>query len=244
MVGTRQAIDPASLMAWVAGLPSRRRACLECGAGSGEVAGFLSARFGRVAALNLVPRHLGRVRHPVQALCGDAAALPIASGSLDLVISLQSLHHFAVDRHLGEARRVLRNGGVFAALCWGRMRLPDSIAPMYEGVFKALEPYWEDARAWVLDGYPGLVFDGRAIALPSACMTRLLTLDALDLTIARWSAAQRGMACGADIPDPAVTDRQRRRLGEIPVSWPLLGRVFRVKAFSGKVDTTFPFERA
>ncbi|MFV2093391.1 MAG: class I SAM-dependent methyltransferase [Hyphomicrobiales bacterium] len=132
MVGARAPLDPASLMAWVAGLPTRRRACLECGAGGGEVAGFLSRRFGRVAALNLHPRHLGPVRPPVYALCGDAAALPIATGSLDLVISVQSLHHFAVDKHLSEARRVLRKGGIFAALCWGRMRLPENIAPMYD----------------------------------------------------------------------------------------------------------------
>lgn len=221
-------IGPAALMAWLTALPARRRACLECGAGRAEVAAFMAGRFGRAIALDVEPHHLRHVKKPVHILCGDAAELPFADNSLDLVVSQQALHHFAVEQHLRESRRVLRDGGIFAALCWGEMRLPDGIAPIYGAVFKALEPYWEEARMWVLEGYAGLAFDGEAIALPTARMTRLLSLDALDLMIARWSATQHALARGADIPEPLLTDRQRRRLAPISISWPLLGKVFRV----------------
>ena len=220
----RELMDPVALMEWLAGLPARRRACLECG--GGEAAAFLAGRFAQVSALNIVPGHLAQVSPPVQPLCASAAALPFAANSLDLVISVQSLHHFAVEKHLAEARRVLRQGGIFAALCWGEMRLPEAVSAKYKTVFKTLAPFWEKERGQVLAGYANLAFDGREISLPKAQKTSMLSLDALDLTIARWSAAQRAVACGADIPDPEFTAGQRRRLPAFAVSWPLLGRVF------------------
>ena len=221
-------ISPTAFMAWLSALPARRQTCLECGAGAAEVTAFMAHQFGHAIALDVEPRHLRSLQKPAQALCGVAAALPFADNSMDLVVSLQALHHFAVADHLREAKRVLRQGGTFAALCWGEMHLPAAIAPAYDNVFQALLPYWEAAREWVVQGYAGLAFEGEAVALPAAQMIRNLSPDALDLTIARWSATQRALARGADIPSPALTPRQRRRLLPIPVSWPLLGRVFRV----------------
>lgn len=190
---------------------------------------FMAHRFGLAVALDAhhAPPRL-RPRRGA-ALGGRAEALPFAADSLDLVVSLQALHHFEIETHLREAARCLRPGGVFAALSWGALELPSAVALAYEPVFRALEPHWERARSRVKEGYAGLAFRGRRVRLPAARLSRRLSFDQLDGTIARWSATQRALEVGAEIPDPDVTARQRRRGLEIDVSWPLLGQVFRVQ---------------
>lgn len=138
---------------------------------------------------------------------------------------MQALHHFNVRRHLDEARRVLRPGGVLAALAWGAIRLPCRLRQAYEPTLRSVEPFWEAERNWVTSGYPGLVFPGTAVALPPAAMTRHMTLGELDAHIAGWSATQSALRQGADIADPATKANIPGR--RFAVAWPIVGRVFR-----------------
>lgn len=220
--------DPGAVMNWLSALPSGRETCLECGAGTAEISAFMVSQYSSVTALDADQRHMKILKKPVQGVCATADALPFADNTMDLVISMQALHHFDVDKHLAESHRVLRDGGVFAALCWGEIHLPADVASAYSSVFEALQPCWEDARQWLVRGYEGLKFEGAEITLPPARMTRLLCLDDLDLTIATWSSARKAHKDGVRIPDPKITSRQKRLQNRFPVSWPLLGKVFRV----------------
>lgn len=100
-------------------LPARAETVLDLGCGPGEMAADLETRFGatcRVTGLDLAPGMLdeARRRHGegVRWLCGDAAALPLAEASQDLVISNLAIQWCPdLDAVLAEARRVLRPGG-------------------------------------------------------------------------------------------------------------------------------------
>ncbi|MCV2216720.1 malonyl-ACP O-methyltransferase BioC [Thauera sp. Sel9] len=102
---------------------------LDLGCGTGHFTRSLAERFGADAgvALDLAEgmlrhaRPLGGARHFV---AGDAEALPLRDGSLDLIYSnlaVQWCGDFAAV--LGEAQRVLRPGGVlaFSSLCAGTL---------------------------------------------------------------------------------------------------------------------------
>lgn len=218
---------PDRLMTWLSSLPALRETCAECGAGGAEIAAFLAGRFDRCYALDItpIPRSPAAAVNAVQA---DAGALPFKDGSIDLVVSMQALHHFDVLRHLREARRVLRHGGVFAALCWGDIVLPRRIARAYGPVFRTIRPYWEAEREGVLSGYRGLRFDGRPVRLPPSAMKRRMTLAGLDRRMATWSAVQAALRAGIALPEPDLGACGVAENETFPVSWPILGQVYRV----------------
>lgn len=219
------ALDPPAFFRWLASLPQRRDVCVECGAGQGEVTAFLSATFARAIATDASPPQAGSP-HGVPILAARAEHLPFADASADLVVSMQALHHFDVPAHLREARRILRPGGIFAALCWGEIVLPDALRPVYRPVFAALAPFWEPERAWVVSGYRGLPFAGAPVPLPAAGLRRRTGIAGLNGEIARWSAARAATRAGVAIPLPGPAGPANPP-GTFDLAWPLLGQVFR-----------------
>lgn len=95
-------------------------AALEIGAGGGYYAHPLSRKVGRLIALDIqldMLRRLQRKRSgarlvPVR---GDAGRLPLADGTLDLVIAVTVLGEVpSAGATIAEVRRVLRRGGTFS----------------------------------------------------------------------------------------------------------------------------------
>lgn len=103
-------------------LPPGRLDILDVGGGPGVYAEWLVEAGHGVRLIDPVALHVEQAteRHPgISALLGDARALPEPDSSWDVVLMLGPLYHLtaATDRlrALGEARRVLRPGGVLAA---------------------------------------------------------------------------------------------------------------------------------
>ncbi len=220
------ALDPPAFFRWLASLPPRRDVCVECGAGAGEVTAFLGGTFARAIATDAAPPRAGPL-HGVPILAARAERLPFADASADLVVSMQALHHFDIPAHLHEARRILRPGGVFAALCWGGIVLPAALRPLYRPAFEALAPFWEEERDWVLSGYRGLGFAGQPVPLPAAGLRRRTGIAGLNAEIGRWSAARAARRAGVAIPLPEAPGPAATRPAPVDLSWPLIGRVFR-----------------
>lgn len=112
------------------GEPPRR--VLDVGAGTGRASAFLRKRYpkAQVVALDLAlpmlrqaRRHMGWWK-PFRRLAGDAAALPIASNSIDLLFSNLCLQWSTdLPKVLDEFRRVLRPGGLLLFSTFG----PDTL---------------------------------------------------------------------------------------------------------------------
>jgi malonyl-CoA O-methyltransferase len=118
---------------------------LDLGAGTGRMTAELKRRYRRalVVALDLAPGMLREARRHqrlfrrFERVCGDAARLPLADASVDVVISSLMLQWCdPPDRAFAEIRRVLKPDGFFAFSTFG----PDTL--------KELRSAWAEA-----DGY-------------------------------------------------------------------------------------------
>lgn len=104
-------------LAPVRGRPDLR--ALDLGAGTGKLTRQLVARQLRTVAAEPAAGMRARLARAVRAadvVAGSAEALPLAAGSIDVVLAGQAFHWFQADRAVPEIARVLRPGGVLALL--------------------------------------------------------------------------------------------------------------------------------
>lgn len=111
---------------------------LEAGAGEGYGAAVLSAAARRVIALDYDEAaigHAGRKYPDVPAVRGNLAALPIRSGAVDAVVSLQTIEHlWNQPEFVAECARVLRPAGMLL------MSTPNRLT-FSPGLDKPLNPF-------------------------------------------------------------------------------------------------------
>jgi ubiquinone/menaquinone biosynthesis C-methylase UbiE len=125
-------------------LPAPLAVVLDVGGGPGAYALWLAQQGYRVHLLDPIELHVAQAREassrqPATPLAcadtGDARALSFGDATVDAVLALGPLYHLtdAADRRraLDEARRVLRPGGVLAAV--GISRFASTIDGLYQG---------------------------------------------------------------------------------------------------------------
>ena len=97
---------------------------LDVGGGTGNLARLLPGLSIRCVLADLSPGMLARAPRP--AVLADGARLPVADACVDAVAALYTLYHYDDPlRPVGEARRVLRPGGLFAACAPARDSAPE-----------------------------------------------------------------------------------------------------------------------
>jgi SAM-dependent methyltransferase len=96
-------------------------AVLELGSGPGQTTNWLRPRVGSLAAMEYDRADAAALAARAGEVCvvnADATALPFPTATFDVVVCFTMLHHVPTaelqNRLFGEARRVLRAGGVFA----------------------------------------------------------------------------------------------------------------------------------
>jgi SAM-dependent methyltransferase len=129
-------------------LPPAPARVLDVGGGPGWYAAWLGDRGYDVELIDPVELHIEQARAAgVRAELGDARALAASDESADAVLLLGPLYHLpdADDRlrALGEARRVLRPGGVLAAAAISRFA--PTIDSLHQGFL--MKPRFEEAIA-------------------------------------------------------------------------------------------------
>ena len=242
--------------------PGEVRCVLDVGSGPGSALPALHRRFGRarVVALDMAlpmlaeARRHGRLLRPVPAVCADAAALPLADGSVDLVFSNLCVQWTtALPLVFAELRRVLRPGGLLLLSTFG----PATLAELREA-FAAVDGHSHVSR------FPPMQAVGDAL-MAAGLRDPVLEQDLFTLTYPDLPALMRELrAIGAT---HAGQDRRRtltgpgrlrrvaanyealRREGVLPSSWeviyahafgPLPGQPLRA---AGIEEARFPADR-
>jgi SAM-dependent methyltransferase len=113
---------------------------VDLAAGTGKLTRLLVGGGARVVAVEPVAGMRGLLADLVpqaEVIDGVAEAIPLPSGSCDLVTVAQAFHWFDGPAALGEIHRVLRPGG-WLALAWNRRELD---APIHRSLSAVMEPY-------------------------------------------------------------------------------------------------------
>ncbi|MBI1920159.1 MAG: methyltransferase domain-containing protein [Geobacter sp.] len=226
---------PPELFGWLASLPPRQEAALDCGCGTGQASVALAAHFQKVYAVDPSEE---QIRHAipherVSYLVAPAEATGLPEATMDLVIAAQSLHWFDFDRFYAEVRRVAREGAFFAAFTYGLLTVDGKIDAVLGRLYHdILGPYWPPERAHVDAGYRTLPFPFTEIVPPSFIMRKEWQLERLVGYIGTWSAVKEYRRKHGVDPVAAVAAKLRNAWGapEEPknIEWPLVLRVGRI----------------
>lgn len=129
---------PRSAVDWMVG--DARARVLELGAGTGKLTEVVHDAGHEVLATDPSPQMLRTLAARVPALHAVARAegLPVASASVDVVLSGQAFHWFDHEPALAEMGRVLRPGGV-VALAWN---VYDTSVPWVRRLSRLVAPWW------------------------------------------------------------------------------------------------------
>lgn len=94
---------------------------VELGCGPGRLSGYLTGRLptAEVVGVDLTPEMLARAPGGVHRICGDGESIPLRTSCADVLLAPFMLFHLPdLAGGLHEIRRVLRPGGLFAAITW------------------------------------------------------------------------------------------------------------------------------
>ncbi len=227
---------PAALFAFLAGQCREHELAWDCATGSGQAAVSLAGHFRRVIGTDASAAQIEHAQaHPgVEYRVASAAASGLRTASIDLLTVAQAVHWFEIDAFYGEARRVLKPGGLVALWGYGALRLPPGPAADIVDHFYhiGLDGFWPAERRLVEDGYRDLAFPfEERLAANEFAMAENWTLDQLIGYFATWSAVKNyRQTHGAD-PLPAVRAALEKVWGSPgtrkAIKWPLFLRLGR-----------------
>lgn len=219
---------PPELFDWLASEATRRDRAWDCGTGSGQAAGALSAHFAAVMATDPSVAQLANAlrKDGVFYLAATAEDSPLQSASVQLVTVAQALHWFDLPRFYKEATRVLVPGGLLAAWSYGLFSVDTALAPTIRRFYsETLGPWWPKERSIVEAGYATLPFPFDELEPPPFDMKARWTLAQLAGYVNSWSAVTRCERASGVNPAPAFIQEIARLWGapseERTVRWPL-----------------------
>jgi SAM-dependent methyltransferase len=225
---------PAALFADLAKSAPGTKVAWDCATGSGQAAVALAEHFALVAASDASPAQLaGAQSHPrVAYLAATSEQVPLAGRSVDLTVIAQALHWFDLDTFYSEVKRVLRPGGLIAALAYGLHKITPSVDAVVDRLYaEIVGPYWPEERRHIEAGYTSLPFPFEPVVMRPYAMAADWSLAQLLGYLRTWSAVQRYAGARGEDPVALIEPELQSAWGaqsEQQVVWPLTVRCGRV----------------
>jgi SAM-dependent methyltransferase len=188
---------PKSLIAELATLAPGVKLAWDAGTGNGQMARLLARHFGRVHATDASTQQIAEAEpHPQIAFAVEVAErCSLEEASCDLVVAAQALHWFDLDLFYAEAQRVLRPGGLLAAIGYGWFFVDPVVDEIVgRGLLKPMEPLWASGNWLLIDGYRTIAMPGDEVRLPPCAMHLAWTREQLEAYVGSWSAVQKAGA--------------------------------------------------
>jgi len=226
---------PSELFAWLAAQAAGRETAWDCGCGNGQASVGLTPYYRRVLATDPSRQQIDNARphEQISYRVATAEESGLEDGSIDLVLVAQALHWFDFDRFYAEVRRVIRPGGVLAAVSYGELRVegaPDSVVSHF--YHRIVGPYWPPERKYVDEGYAGIPFPFPRLDAPPFAMQADWNLEQLLGYLGTWSAVKEYKLQQGSDPRELLMEELRAAWGDAEqtrrISWPLTLLVGRV----------------
>lgn len=188
--------DPA-LFAWLAAQCAQRDLAWDAGCGNGQASVALAAHYARVVGTDPSAAQIANAQAApnVDYRVERAEACSLPDASADLVTVAQALHWFDLDAFHGQARRVLRPGGVIAQWSYADCRIDAAIDAVKNRLYvDVLDSYWAPERRLVESGYRELAFPFERIEAPPFELRVTWNLAQFLAYLRSWSATQKYLA--------------------------------------------------
>jgi len=221
---------PERLIAQIAALAPGRDQAWDAGTGNGQAARLLAQHFARVHASDPSPQQIAAAEPAdgVTFAVEPAERCSLPHGSCDLVLAAQAAHWFEPEAFGAEVRRLLRPGGILAAIGYGWWYVdPEVDAIVGDLLLRPLAPHWLPGNWMLNDGYRALQLPGEEVRLIPSAIHLAWTRAELEAYVLSWSAVQK---LGTDVTGEAFAalrdiwpDEERRH-----VTMPIVSRVHRL----------------
>jgi SAM-dependent methyltransferase len=227
----RQSYFPQELFRYLASLCPKRNFAWDCGTGDGHLARCLKQYFSLVRASDINPNAIGNTvrRERIEYAVEAAEKTTIETRTVDLVAVAQTLHWLQLEPFYAEVRRVLKPEGIIAVWCYGQCSISPEIDKTLKPFYRALQPYWPEARKLVEQGYRTLPFPFKVISCPAFEVTAWWTLVDLCSYFEGWLATRTYMRRNGQDPMDLIGRRVRDEWGPSQarreIRWPLHLRV-------------------
>jgi SAM-dependent methyltransferase len=225
---------PPALFDWLAEVTPSREVAVDVGAGNGQAAIPLAARFERVFGLEPSQAQLAEAPSEKRIVYrqGSAEATGLPAGTVDLLVAAQAFHWFKHQAFFDEVRRVVRPGGTLAVWCYAVGIITPAIDALVHELYEpVLGPFWEPERRLVETGYSTVPMPFAALSAPPFEMKLSWTFEHLIGYLTTWSSLQRYLRERGDNPLQTLLPRLEAAwagAAERQVTWPLFVRAFRV----------------
>jgi SAM-dependent methyltransferase len=184
---------PESLIAELAALAPGKSLAWDSGTGNGQAARLLATHFQRVHATDASADQISHAEaHPkVDYAVEPAERCSLLDRSCDLVVVAQALHWFDLNLFYAEVQRVLRPGGLLAAIGYGWFYVDPIVDEIVaRTLLKPLEPLWAPGNWLIIDGYRTIEMRGEEVRLTPSAVHLAWARDQLETYVRSWSAVQ------------------------------------------------------
>lgn len=230
LYATARPTYPDSVIAELVRLSPGRAQAWDVGTGNGQSAIMLADHFEAVFASDASAPQIAQAKpHPhISFAVEPAEHCSLPDASCDLILAAQCIHWFDHPRFFAEARRVLRPGGLLAAIGYGWWYVDLEVdAIIGAKLLKPLEPHWLRGNWLLIDGYRELALPGEEVRLTPAAIHLAWDRTAVEAYVLSWSVVQR---LGTEVTDDAFAelravwpDGQKRQ-----VTMPIVSRAARL----------------
>ena len=218
-------VYPGKLAFTLEGLVSNHTLAVDVGCGTGQLSVLLAEHFKSVRAFDPSESQLAHARpHPrVSYARAPAEALPIASGSANLITAAQAAHWFDRPRFYAEVRRIAAPGAVLALITYNNAEADTEAMKPIGQLYQALDPWWRPEREDVETAYARFDFPFDAIPAKGGAIIHDWTFEEMRAYLESWSALRAARADGEDEMINGYLDKARKAWGEgqIRVRWPI-----------------------
>lgn len=224
---------PPGLIADIASMTPVRSLAWDAGTGNGQAARALAEHFDRVHATDASARQIAEAapHERITFAIESAEDCTLAGASCDLVLVAQALHWFDLDAFTAEVRRVLKPGGVLAAIGYGWFHVDAQVDEIVgRTLLKPLQRWWAPNNWLLIDGYRTIDFPGEEIRCSPAAIHLDWTRERLLDYVRSWSAVRRwqeadgeGWTAAVDALEAAWPSGESRHL-----CMPLVSRLARL----------------